>query len=81
MMLRVAGSGRRTWSSGAAHGRVRYVSAARQGGLRSGIRRVSAAGVRQSWWERLVDDREFVGSKLLVLAALLAFTALLEWVV
>lgn len=80
MMLRVAGTRPRIRSSARAHGRIRYVSATRQS-LRSGIRRVAAAGVREPWWHRLVDDREFVGSKLLVLAALLALTAFLEWVV
>lgn len=34
--------------------------------------------VPRTWWRRLTDDREFVGAKVLVLAALLALTAVLE---
>lgn len=30
------------------------------------------------WWRRLTDDQDFIGAKLLVLAALLVLTAVLE---
>jgi hypothetical protein len=37
--------------------------------------------VERGWWHRLIDDRDLLGAKLLVLAALLGLTALLERVV
>jgi len=77
MMVRVAGAKPRIRSRTVARGGVRYISATRRG-LRSGSLRVSAAGARRSFWHRLVDDRDLVGSKLLVLVALLAVTMLLE---
>lgn len=80
MTLRVTGGRPGIRPSAGARGRVSYGSATRRG-LRSGTLRFSAAGVHPSRWHRLADDRDFVGSKLLVLAALLALTALLERVV
>jgi hypothetical protein len=64
-----------------ARGRPRYAAASRRAGGRLGTVRLSAARVERTWWHRLMDDRDLIGAKLLVLAALLAVTALLERVV
>jgi hypothetical protein len=65
-----------------ARGYLRSAAAYRRAGVRTGTSRLLAAcGVRRVWWHRLADDRELVGAKLLLLAALLALTAALERVV
>jgi|GEM_PF-3595525 len=65
-----------------ARGHLRYATAYRRAGSLLGTARPSAmCEDRPVWWQRLADDRELVGAKLLALAALLVLTALLERVV
>lgn len=65
-----------------ARGHLRYAAAYRLAGPRLGMSRVLAGGgARREWWRRVTDDHEMVGAKLLLLATLLALTALLERVV
>jgi hypothetical protein len=67
--------------SAGARGHLRYAAAYHRADRRLGTLRLSAARNQGDWWRRLADDREFVGAKLLVLAALLVITALLERVI
>ncbi len=39
-----------------------------------------AVEVRKTFWDRVRDDRELIGLKIVLLASLLLLTALLEWV-
>ncbi|HEV2439454.1 MAG TPA: hypothetical protein VGX97_05280 [bacterium] len=65
-----------------ARGHLRYATAYRRAGSLLGTARPSATCKGWAvWWQRLADDRELVGAKLLMLAALLVLTALLERVV
>jgi len=69
-------------ASAGARGYLRYAAVHRRAGPRAGTSRLLAAcGARQAWWQRFTDDRELVGAKLLLLAALLVLTAMLERVV
>ena len=89
MMLRAtdrrAGSG----ASAGARGHLRYAAVYRRSGPRLATPRsflprqtgLSAAWVERTWWSRLTDDGDLISAKLLMLAALLALTALLERVV
>jgi hypothetical protein len=85
MMLRVAS---RTGRAAGRHGltlgiraSVRPPAVYHHAGVRLGHSRLSAARVDRTWWHRLMDDRDLLGAKLLLLAALLVLTALLERVV
>jgi len=71
-------AGNRT--SAGARGRLRY-AAVYHTGPQFGRSRRSAAWVERTWWHRLTDDHDLIGAKLLLLAALLVLTALLERVV
>lgn len=64
-----------------ARGHLRYAAVYHRGGSSLHRARPSGAWARGSWWHRVTDDQELVGAKLLVLAALLALTALVERVV
>jgi hypothetical protein len=82
MMLRATRprASRRAYAG--ARGHLKYATAYGHAGARLGTSRPSATHrVQPAWWRRLTDDRKFVGAKLLVLAALLVLTALLERVV
>ncbi len=86
MMLSTAR--RRTWApvfvsgrTAGARGHLRYAAVYHRGGSPLRRSRPSGAWVRVPWWRRVTDDQELVGAKLLVLAALLALTAVLERVV
>jgi hypothetical protein len=73
-------AGSRSYAGARAH--LRYAAASGRTGPRLAAARLFAGrGVQRAWWGRLTDDRELVGAKLLVLAALQALTALLERVV
>jgi hypothetical protein len=65
----------------AARGSLRYAVVYRHAGTRLGRSRLSVARVEGPWWHRFMDDRDLLGAKLLLLAALLVLTALLERVV
>lgn len=81
-MLRTSYRRAGSLASAGARGYLRYAAAYRHAGSRVRTSRLLAAcGVRRAWWHRLTDDRELVGAKLLLLAALLALTAALERVV
>jgi hypothetical protein len=60
-------------------GRPHY-GMARRGALHAvHATRLTAMGrTPRAWWQRVADDREFVGAKLLLLAALIVLTAVLE---
>jgi hypothetical protein len=79
MMLQ--GARRRAWNRtyGGGRGYLRYAAAYRGTGvrLRTG-RRFAGRAAQRGWWHRMMDDRDLVGAKLLLLAALLGLTALLE---
>ena len=64
-----------------ARGHLRYAAVYHRGGAPVHRARPSGAWARVPWWYRVMDDQELVGTKLVVLAALLALTALLERVV
>lgn len=82
MMLRATHGRAGVQTSAGARGYFRYAAVYRRAGPRTGTSRLLAAcGVRHAWWHRVTDDREFVGAKLLLLAALLVLTAVLERVV
>ena len=82
MMLRTTHPRAGVRASAGARGYLRYAAAYRRARPRAGTSRLLAAcGVRRAWWHRFTDDREFVGAKLLLLAVLLALTAVLERVV
>lgn len=61
-------------------GRPRYAVARRGGRLRPvhSVRLTIMGGAPRAWWRCLADDREFVGAKLLLLAALIALSAVLQ---
>jgi hypothetical protein len=63
-----------------ARGQLRYAAIYHRPGARP---RTSSGSVwaPRTWWRRVADDQDFVGAKLVVLAALLVLTALLERVV
>lgn len=67
-------------ASAGVRGQLRYAAIYHRPGTRLGTSPCSAWAAR-AWWRRVTDDQEFVGAKLLVLAALLVLTALLERVV
>jgi hypothetical protein len=85
MMLRVTSrAGRAAGHHGLTLGiraSVRHPAVYHHAGVRLGHSRPSAAWVERTWWHRLMDDRDLVGAKVLLLAALLVLTALLERVV
>jgi hypothetical protein len=85
MMVRVASrAGRAAGHHGLTLGiraSVRHSAVYHQAGARLGHSRQSAAWAERTWWHRLMDDRDLVGAKVLLLAALLVLTALLERVV
>ncbi|MHB8730274.1 MAG: hypothetical protein ACYDAB_00580 [bacterium] len=81
MMQRVASRRSGIRASAGAREHLRYAAVYHHTGPRLGRSRRSAAWVERTWWHRLVDDHELIGAKLLLLAALLALTALLERVV
>ena len=68
-------------TSAGARGRLRYAAVHREAGTRLGAARLSAGRAERTWWHRVMDDRDLIGAKLLLLTALLALTALLERVV
>jgi hypothetical protein len=96
-MLRAADRRIGSGASAGARGHLRYAAVYRRPGPRRGTARpfvpaawantpprqtgLSTAWVQRTWWSRLADDCDLIGAKLLVLAALLALTALLERVV
>jgi hypothetical protein len=78
--MTLQGARRRAWRRAYAGGRayLRYAAAYRTGShLRAG-RLLAGRLQRRGWWERLMDDRDLLSAKLLLLAALLGLTALLE---
>ena len=82
--MKLIGARHRAWNRTYA-GRRRYLRyAAAYPGTRSGLRPsrlVAARAVEGTWWHRLMDDRDLTGAKLLLLAAVLGVTALLERIV
>jgi hypothetical protein len=78
------GARRRAWNRAYAGGRgyLRYAAAYRGTGRRRRTAQpLTRRGVERRWWHRVMDDRDLLGTKLLLLAALLGLTALLERVV
>ncbi|HLW48124.1 MAG TPA: hypothetical protein VKW09_10210 [bacterium] len=72
---------RRAWNRAYIGGRGRLRSAAAYRGLRSPFqpsRPPAHAAAERTWWDRMLDDRDLLGVKLLLLAAILGLTALLE---
>lgn len=64
-----------------ARGHLQYAAVYHRGGTSLHRERSSGAWAKVPWWHHVMDDQELVGAKILVLAALLALTAVLERVV
>lgn len=82
--MRLLGARRRAWNRMYAGRRGYLQYAAAYPGSRSRLRpsRLAAARTAEGrWWHRLMDDRDLLGAKLLLLAAVLGLTALLERIV
>lgn len=62
-------------------GHLRYAAVYHRGASQLPRVQPSGAWAQVPWWRRVMDDQELVGVKLLVLAALVALTAVLERVV
>jgi hypothetical protein len=82
--MKLIGARRRPWNRRHAGrgGYLRYTTA--YPGTRARLRPSRLAATRAAdgtWWRRLMDDRDLTGAKLLLLAAVLGVTALLERIV
>jgi hypothetical protein len=78
------GARRRSWNRAYTGGRGHFRYAAAYHGVRRRSRasRLSSTHTTElRWWHRMMDDRDMLAVKLLLLAALLGLTALLERVV
>jgi hypothetical protein len=64
---------------GGGRGQLRYAVAYRrkEAGYPS-LRALNARNAERGWWRRVMDDRDLLGVKLLLLAAVLGLTAVLE---
>jgi hypothetical protein len=70
-------SGQRAYGGG--RGQLRYAVAFR--GTEVGypsVRALNARHAEREWWRRVMDDRDLLGVKLLLLAVVLGLTAVLE---
>jgi hypothetical protein len=70
-------SGQRAYGGG--RGELRYTVAYRGTEVGcSSVRTLNARRAEREWWRRVMDDRDLLGVKLLLLAAVLGLTAVLE---
>jgi hypothetical protein len=81
--MTLQGARRRAWrhAYGGSRGYLRYAAAYHGTGLRLRSARPLVHAADRGWWHRVMDDRDLLGVKLLVLAVILGLTALLERVV
>jgi len=79
--MRLLGARRRAWNRLYAGRRGYLQYAAAYPGTRSRLGPSGPAAARSvegRWWHRLIDDRDLIGVKLLLLAAVVGVTVLLE---